>query len=54
MWRDDIRNIDIVDATEEGCSDDHQYKHKSEKRKVILLQHVLGILSQGIVTQEAG
>lgn len=31
MWRDDIRNVDVVDATEEGCSNDHQYKHKSKK-----------------------
>lgn len=23
MWRDDIRNIDIIDATQEGCSNDH-------------------------------
>lgn len=31
MWRDDIRNVDVVDATEEGCSNDHQYKHESKK-----------------------
>lgn len=31
MWRDDVRHVDVVDATEEGCSNDHQYKHESEK-----------------------
>lgn len=31
MWRDDVGNVDIVDATEEGCSNDHQYKHESKK-----------------------
>lgn len=33
MWRDDIRNVNVVDATEEGRSNDHQYKHESIKRK---------------------
>lgn len=41
MWRNDIRNIDIVDATEEGCSNDHQYKHESiEKQSDIIIGFV--------------
>lgn len=32
MWRNDIGNIDIIDATQEGCSNDHQYEHEPKKR----------------------
>lgn len=47
MWRDDIRNIDIVDATEEGCSNDHQYKHESKKENNILIGSVKMISNTG-------
>lgn len=33
LWRDDIRNKDIVDPTEEGSSNNHQYEHKSKKQR---------------------
>lgn len=33
MWRDDIGNVDIVDATEEGRSNDHQYKHEPKQKQ---------------------
>lgn len=33
MRRENIRNVDIVDAAEEGRSNDHQYKHESKKEK---------------------
>lgn len=36
MWRDDIRNVNVVYATEEGRSNDHQYKHESIKKKATL------------------
>lgn len=32
-WRDDVRNVDVVDATEEGRTDYHQYEHKSRTEK---------------------
>lgn len=28
MWRDYVRNINVVDATQEGRPNDHQYKHE--------------------------
>lgn len=37
MWRDDIRDVNIVDATKEGRSNDHQYKHESIKRSNIII-----------------
>lgn len=33
MRRDDIGNVDIVDAAEEGRPNDHQYEHESKKKK---------------------
>lgn len=33
MWRDYIRNINVVDATQEGRPNDHQYKHESIEKK---------------------
>lgn len=33
MWRDYIRNVNVVDATQEGGPNDHQYKHESIKRE---------------------
>lgn len=46
MWRNDIGNIDIVDATQEGCSNDHQYEHEPEKQALISFdQHLLQELS---------
>ena len=35
MWRDDIGNVDVVDAAEEGRPNDHQYEHESEKNEKI-------------------
>lgn len=33
MWRDYVRNINVVDATQEGRPNDHQYKHESIKEE---------------------
>lgn len=33
MWRNDVGDIDVVDATQEGCSDDHQYEHEPKKKR---------------------
>lgn len=35
MWRYYIRNVNVVDATQEGCPNDHQYKHEpiGEKKR---------------------
>lgn len=52
MWRDGIRNIDIVEATEEGRSNDHQYKHKS-KKKNHLLQYVLILIHSKVIVIQA-
>lgn len=34
VWRNDIGDIDVIDATQEGCSDDHQYEHEPKKKKL--------------------
>lgn len=40
MWRDDIRDIDIIDATQEGCSNDHQYEHESKEEERDICNHL--------------
>lgn len=40
MWRDDIRDVDIIDATQEGCSNDHQYEHESKKEASDICNHL--------------
>lgn len=41
MWRRDVGDVDVVDATEERRSDDHQYEHESKnrrKKKIFLIK----------------
>ena len=39
MRGNDIRDVDVIDPAEKGCSDDHQYEHEpwEEKQSVFLL-----------------
>lgn len=49
MWRRDVGDVDVVDATEERRSDDHQYEHESKnrrKKKIFLIQLDVQILLQ--------
>lgn len=49
MWRRDVGDVDVVDATEERRSDDHQYEHESKnrrKKKIFLIKPDIQILLQ--------
>lgn len=50
LRRDDIRNVDVVDATEEGRPDYHQYEHKSIKEK----QNTFILLSRALNSPPSG